>query len=82
MVGYLSKARKKLAWLSRILVREGGNVRVSGTFFKAVIQAILIFGSKTWEMIPPMVLTLGVFQHRVAQRIMGKQPPRIQERSW
>ena len=43
VVGNLSKAQKSLARMERIMVREGANPRVSGMFFKAVVQAVLLF---------------------------------------
>ena len=44
----LLKARKIWGRLSRILSQEGADVRVSGNFFKAVVQAVLLFGAETW----------------------------------
>ena len=43
-------AQAKTVWrrMSRILSREGATPRVSALFFKAVIQAVLIFGAETW----------------------------------
>ena len=40
--------RVKTMWMSmpRILSREGAMPRVSGFFFKAVIQALLLFGAE------------------------------------
>ena len=32
------------AWLARIMGREGTSPRVSGMFFKTVVQAVLLFG--------------------------------------
>ena len=43
-LGVIAKPRKKWDSLSRILVQEGSNTRVLGNFFKAVVQAILLFG--------------------------------------
>ena len=43
--GNLREARKKWAWLLRILEQEGENPWVSGMFFKAVVQAVLLFRS-------------------------------------
>ena len=54
VMGSLQKNQKKWARMSRILRREGANVRVSGTLFKVVDQAVLIFNSKTWLMNPRM----------------------------
>ena len=44
VMGSLCKLRKKWARLSRILGREGANVRVPVTFFKVVVQVVLLFG--------------------------------------
>ena len=38
--------------LKRILSREGADKRVSGNFFKAVVQQVLLFGSETWVVAP------------------------------
>ena len=47
---------------------------VIGDFFKAVVQAVLLFGLETWVMTPRMVRSLGGgVQHRVARRITGRQ---------
>ena len=40
---------------------------------KAVVQAVLLFGTETWVMTPCMEWALGSFQHGVAQRITGRQ---------
>ena len=82
MVGNLWKARKKWDHLSRILVREGGNVRLSGMFFKEVVKVVLLFGSEMRVMTPSIGQALGGFQHRVSRLITGKQPRRIQNVSW
>ena len=46
VAGNLSKARKRWGRLLRILCREGSDVRVSGNFLKAVVQAVLLSGRK------------------------------------
>ena len=62
--------------MKRILGREGANLRVSGIFFKAVVQAVLFFGLEAWFLTPRMGQDLGSFQHRVARRITRRQPKR------
>ena len=57
--------------MTRILGREGADPRMSGLFFKAVIQAVLLFGSETWVLTPRMEGALGSVQHRVAQQMTG-----------
>ena len=82
VVGNTRKNRKSWVCLTRILRREGAIPRVSGMFFKAVVQAVLLFGSETWVMTPCMGRTLGGVQHRVARRITGRQPKRQVGGSW
>ena len=48
VVGNLGKARKSWIWLSRVLVREGADPKVSGNFYKAVAQVVLLFGAEMW----------------------------------
>ena len=46
------KARKSWGQLSSILSREGADKRVLVKFFKAVVQAVLLFGEETWVRTP------------------------------
>ena len=46
VVGNLRKDRKSWACTTRILGRERAIPRVFGVFFKAVLQAVLLFGSE------------------------------------
>jgi hypothetical protein len=46
----ITKARKKWQTLSQILTRQGARPKIMGVFYKAVIQAILLYGSETWVM--------------------------------
>ena len=45
------KVQKSWGRLTRILSREGSDKRVSGTFFKAVVQQVLLFGAETWVLV-------------------------------
>ena len=47
VAGNLGKSRKSWGGLQRILSREGANKRVSGNFFQAVVQQVLLFGAET-----------------------------------
>ena len=40
----------------RILTRDGATPMVSGMFYKAVVQSILLFGLETWVLIMPLYL--------------------------
>ena len=82
VVGNLGKARKSWGQLSRILSREGAHPKVSGNFYKAVAQAVLLFGAETWFLIPRIERSLDSFQHRVARRITGKHPRQQAGGNW
>ena len=70
------KSRKSWGRLSRILRREGADKRVSGNFFKAVVQAILLLGAETWVLTPRIERALESFMHEAVRRITGKQTQR------
>ena len=76
VVGNLGKARNSWGWLLRTLGREGADPKVSLHFYKAVLQAVLLFGEETWVLAPRMDRALDRFQHRSAQRITGRHPRR------
>ena len=52
--------------MTRILIRQRDYPKVSGLFFKAVVQAVLLLGAETWELTPRVERALSSFQHRVA----------------
>ena len=82
MVGNLVKARNIWGRLSGILSREGADPKVSGHFYKAVAQAVFMFGAETWVLNPSMERALDSFQQRVARRLTGIQPMRRWYGSW
>ena len=82
VVGNLGKDNKICVRLTRILVREGADPRVSGMFFKTVFQAVLLFGSETWVLTPHMEWDMDSFQHRFPRRITGSHPRRWGEGGW
>ena len=76
VAGNLVKARKSWGSLPQILGREGADKRVSGNFFKAVVQEVVLFGAETWLLTPRIERDLESFLHRAARRITRKQPRR------
>ena len=55
---------------------------MSGHFYKAVAQTVLLFRSEMWMLTPRMERALYIFHHRVALRITGRQPQRGGNGSW
>ena len=71
--GNLQKSSKSWVRMSRNLSREGADPKVSGQFFKAVVQAVLLFGTEMWFLNPCMERNLSRFQHRVDQWLTMRQ---------
>ena len=71
VVRNLSQARSVWKRMNRIPSREGLEPWVSGFFFEAMVQAVLLFDLETWVVTPRMGRALGGFQDHVARRLMG-----------
>ena len=76
VAGNLAKARNSWGRLQGILSREGATKRVSGNFFKAVVQQVLLFGKETWVVSRMMDQELSAFIHGAARRLTGRQAQR------
>jgi hypothetical protein len=70
----LKKAQQHWGMLSLILVLDGASPRARGLFYKAVVQAVLLYGCETWVVTNAMLRVLEGFHHEVAQRISGLMP--------
>ena len=77
-----SKGAEELGRLQRILSREGATPRISGSFFKAVVQQVLLFGAETWVATPKMERALSGFLHGAARRLTGRQARREKDGDW
>jgi hypothetical protein len=76
------KARKSWALVSRVLRAENALPKVCGVFYKAVVLAVLLFGSETWKLSPASFKSLEGF-HIIATRCMaGMQPTWNPDASW
>ena len=72
----LKKARKVWQRFSRLLRGENMEPRVCGMFYKAVVQAVLLFGSETWALTPSAMRCLEGFHIRSAYRMARVNKPR------
>ena len=82
VVGNLGKARKSWGRLSCVLGWDGEELNVSGKFYNAVAQAVLLFGEETWVLTQKMEKDLDRFQSRFVRRLTGKQPRQRTYGSW
>ena len=72
----LQKAQKIWSHIYRILGRGGSYPIISGHFYLAVVQEILVYGTDTWVVTPIIGRLLGSFHHRVVIRLEGMKPQR------
>ena len=68
----LKKARAKWGRIGRILSREQANPRVMATFYKAIIQSVLLYGAETWVLTKCMMQPLRGFHQRCARHLTGR----------
>jgi hypothetical protein len=78
----LKTARKSWAQVSRVLRAENASPKVCCVFYKATIQAVLLFGSETWKLSPSSLKSLEGFHIRAACRMAGMQPARNPDGTW
>ena len=82
MVRNLRHAIQKWARLTHILIRGGADAQTSGQIYLAVVQSVLLYGSKTWVLTPHMKRVLGGFHHGMDLRLTGQQPWKGWDRVW
>ena len=82
VVSNLQKARKKWAYMTSVMSREGSDARISVQIYLAVVQWVMLYGSETWLMIPRIGRVLGGFHYRVSRRLTGRQPRQGRDGVW
>ncbi len=51
-------------------------------FYKATVQAVLLYGSEMWSLSPSSMKRLEGFHIRAAWQMSGNRPERNVDRSW
>ncbi len=72
----LHKARGTWARIGQVLKSENATPRVAAKFYKAVVQAVLLYGSKTWNLTKAVLAQLEGFHVRAAYRMAQVHWPR------
>ncbi len=78
----LKKAQGCWARVSRVLRAENATPKTCGMFYKATVQAVLLYGSETWSLSPLSMKRLEGFHIRAAWRMSGKKPEWNVDGSW
>ena len=67
----LRKAPWKLGMVEMVLVNRGGTTKAREMMYKAVVQAVLLYGSEIWVVTDEMMAVLEGFHHSIGRRIAG-----------
>ncbi len=78
----LKKVRGIWARLSCTIRAENASLRACGIFYKATVQSILLFGSKTWNLSPSSLKLLEGFHIRAAWSMTGKRSVKLRDGTW
>ena len=78
----LQRAREKWGRIGRILSKKSFDAKSMGTFYKTIIQSVLLYGSETWVISNYMMKTLRSFHRRCARYITGKHIWKDEEDNW
>jgi hypothetical protein len=73
---------KSWGQVSHVLRAENASPKVCGVFYKATVQAVLLFGSETWKSSPLSLKSLEGFHIRAAHCMAGKMPTKNQDGMW
>ena len=74
--GQLCKARGMWARVGQVLRKENSPPRVSTKFYKAIVQSVLLYGSKKWVLSSAVMARLEGFHIRSAYRMAKEHTPR------
>jgi uncharacterized C2H2 Zn-finger protein len=75
----IKKAQGKWSRLSRLLVREGANIRMMARFYLTIIQSVLLYGAETWAITQRQLSLLSSFHNRCVRGITRRRIKRTEE---
>ena len=64
------------------MMKAGVAVRARDMLYKAVVQAVLIYGSEIWVITDTIMNFLEGFHQRSTQSIMGKTEQQVRAEGW
>jgi exonuclease III len=76
------KARYRWHRCGRVLSSLGATPRIMARFYLAIVQAILLYGSETWNISQRSLRRLETFHHRCARYIAHRHIHRLVDGTW
>jgi len=78
----LARAREKWGRMSRLLSSQGASASTRGYFYKAIIQAVLLYGSESWTLSNNTLKKFRSFHSRVARYLTGRHIRPLENGEW
>ena len=67
----LKKTKYRWIKLSKVLKRQDANPTIMGSFYQAIIQAVLLYGSESWVISENNMKKLRSFHYKCARHMVG-----------
>ena len=67
----LRKAHRRKGVVLNVLVKTGVTIKYQSMMYKAVFQAVLMYGSESWVAKDMIITILEVFYYRIAGQVAG-----------
>ena len=78
----LARARTKWNRIRRVLRSKGMKPRAMGYFYKAIVQAILLYGLETWVVSDSHLKQFRSFHSRVGRHLTWRHIRQLEDGSW
>ena len=78
----IAKARAKWWRIAKILKSEGANAKIMAKFYKAVIQAVLLYGAESWVLTKENLRKLNSFHLRAIRHMTGEHIRKRGDSTW
>ena len=78
----LRKARARWSRVGRVLSSEKADPKVMGYFYKAIVQAVLLYGSESWTLSEGMLRRIRSFHSRVARFLCNRHIRCNEDGTW
>ena len=78
----IRRARKFWGRLGKLLRREGADPITSEKFYRAVVQAVQLFGAKTWVLLAAMLNKIEGVHMGFIRQVMGMKAQRLGDENW
>ena len=76
----IAKARMTWGRIGKVIKKKSeGNVKVMATFYKVIVQSVLLYGSESWVLSEHAKRKLKSFHNRCARFVTGRHIRKIEE---